>query len=800
MKDLEKPLLGDIEPKSRLFSNEYIEDSAIRLKYKKVSDDQIKIDIANVVNNASTNSTEMSTFAGSSDVAKDEKFVEVNFTPFFQRFASVKGFPPSIDHTILEDEFCKLHDTQSLLWIQLFSATVGFMSSCVGFTYTASSFEGIGVQALVPAVYFCVGGVLLVFSFGVWKARHRVLAVDEALVLLEDGNREFANKVKHLLPEEIYNLIKESLETGEGAGGSQSNSISLMGFKHPAITTLEKSKQDFLEKSWIMSGTRKLFLAMVFCIVLVLAVFPYSYQWWLRGKGKRHLVYAVKANAILRFLHVVVPMMLCITTQGLYFSDLVFIVIPFTSVTFFMLTTFYTETFLEKGIADDYECGDPFDCETAENSEGCSYEDSYPVYLALWQNQFFAGFGLLFAAVALLNRRTSEYQTRKSFVQNVLLKLRIVADDDIFKQQKAAAHSPFDPKNLKIAYTLEARGGGGTTLEQPGIVKEGQFRFCYKKKTNLNGEKINDKIKLGKGAAGTVYKGEYDVKFFKDVSCEPTMVALKEFKKKPGLFDEVCREANALHQQHHDNIVHFYGVGVREGSVYYIMELMEGSLYQATHESKFKHYKVWRKNPVLFYQVVLGIVIGMDAAHRRKLAHGDLKPGNILVSEDFSVKISDFGFARLSKVEDDAELTGTSSYMAPELLTYNKETVNYLAADVYSFGIMLWEMYAQQKPYEGRHFINCTELTKQVKFSEMRPDNWRSFEETNRTDPIPSCTTGSVEVPLLRVIRRCWSQNPNDRPSFSKLKEEIKGNPDLFRFDVTETRSNPELGRSFSLE
>jgi len=244
---------------------------------------------------------------------------------------------------------------------------------------------------------------------------------------------------------------------------------------------------------------------MVVCIVLILALFPYSYQWWLRGKGKQHLVYTVKASAILRFVHVVVPMMLCITTQGLYFSDLVKIVIPFTLFTTTMLTIFYTEEFLEKGLADDYGCGDPFDCDTEFNSVECSYEDSYPAYLALWQNDFFAVAGVLFAVLALLNRRANEYDKRIVFVQNFLLQLRIDADADIFNHQKSAAETPFLKKNLKIEQILG--WGHAWTVKSDRI-------------------KSNFDDLIGSGTFGKVYKGQYDVNSFKTPNIKPTMVAL----------------------------------------------------------------------------------------------------------------------------------------------------------------------------------------------------------------------------------------------------------------------------------
>ncbi|KAA3459683.1 serine/threonine-protein kinase HT1-like [Gossypium australe] len=138
---------------------------------------------------------------------------------------------------------------------------------------------------------------------------------------------------------------------------------------------------------------------------------------------------------------------------------------------------------------------------------------------------------------------------------------------------------------------------------------------------------------------------------------------------------------------------------------------------------------------------------------RRKLAfkvivHRDVKTENMLLDKTRTVKIADFGVARVeaSNPNDMTGETGTLGYMAPEVLNgnpYNRK------CDVYSFGICLWEIYCCDMPYPDLSF---SEVTSAVVRQNLRPE-------------IPRCCPSS----LANVMKRCWDANPDKRPEMDEV-------------------------------
>ncbi|KAF8389854.1 hypothetical protein HHK36_024371 [Tetracentron sinense] len=147
-------------------------------------------------------------------------------------------------------------------------------------------------------------------------------------------------------------------------------------------------------------------------------------------------------------------------------------------------------------------------------------------------------------------------------------------------------------------------------------------------------------------------------------------------------------------------------------------------------------------------QLALDLARGLSYLHSKKIVHRDVKTENMLLDKTRTLKIADFGVARVeaSNPNEMTGETGTLGYMAPEVLNgnpYNRK------CDVYSFGICLWEIYCCDMPYPDLSF---SEVTSAVVCQNLRPE-------------IPRCCPSS----LANVMKRCWDANPDKRPEMKEV-------------------------------
>ncbi|WKA06464.1 hypothetical protein VitviT2T_024361 [Vitis vinifera] len=222
------------------------------------------------------------------------------------------------------------------------------------------------------------------------------------------------------------------------------------------------------------------------------------------------------------------------------------------------------------------------------------------------------------------------------------------------------------------------------------------IRYSYshlKKITN------NFKNKLGQGGFGSVYKG---------ILQSGRIVAVKVLVMSKANGQDFINEIATIGRIHHVNIVQLVGFCVEGSKWALIYDFMpNGSL------DKFIFLKGEKNIPLSWdrlYKIALGVAHGIKYLHQgcdMQILHFDIKPHNILLDEDFTPKVSDFGLAKLySTNESVVSLTaarGTLGYIALELFYKNVGHVSY-KADVYSFGMLLMEMVGKQ-----RHFSRCEE-------------------------------------------------------------------------------------------
>src|ERR1700677_3528951 len=234
----------------------------------------------------------------------------------------------------------------------------------------------------------------------------------------------------------------------------------------------------------------------------------------------------------------------------------------------------------------------------------------------------------------------------------------------------------------------------------------------------------------GTGGMGDVYKA-------RDTRLE-RFVALKQLKSNQN--QRFRKEALAIAALNHPNICQVYDVGEN----YLIMEFVEGKpLYGPLPEQDA-------------IKLAAQIILALEEAHARGILHRDLKPGNILLTENGSVKLIDFGLAKSFNVDpsdatmsSESNVVGTVAFMAPEQAQGHQVDAR---SDIFSFGAVLYEILSGKRAFQG-------DSTAAV------------FTALLRDDPAPL----PVSPRMQQIVNRCLAKKPDDRfRSLVELKAEFE--------------------------
>ena len=219
-------------------------------------------------------------------------------------------------------------------------------------------------------------------------------------------------------------------------------------------------------------------------------------------------------------------------------------------------------------------------------------------------------------------------------------------------------------------------------------------------------------------------------------------VAIKILKEEylgdPGFRERFRTEAKNAALVNHEGIANVFDYGEEEGSAYLVMELVPGEALSTVLERE----KILPASRVL--AIVAQTAAALHQAHLAGLVHRDIKPGNLLITPDGTVKITDFGIARLADqvpLTATGQVMGTVQYLAPEQAGGKPASP---ATDLYSLGIVAYEALAGKRPFRGESQVAIA----MAQIKETPPE-------------LPT----SIPEPVRRLVMSCMAKKPEGRPA-----------------------------------
>ncbi|MBR2860786.1 MAG: Stk1 family PASTA domain-containing Ser/Thr kinase [Clostridia bacterium] len=270
--------------------------------------------------------------------------------------------------------------------------------------------------------------------------------------------------------------------------------------------------------------------------------------------------------------------------------------------------------------------------------------------------------------------------------------------------------------------------------------------------------------KIGTGGTSIVYKARR--------LADDKIVAIKVIRDELDNINEHERrfrlEAAALAKMSHRNVRRILAVGQWDSSLYMVTEYIDGETLKdiIAEEGALNVKKA--------VDYALQIVAGIEHAHRRDIIHRDIKPQNIIVAKDGTVKIVDFGIARMTsqttRTMAGKDVVGSVHYLSPEQA---RGTQIDARSDIYSFGILLYQMFTGRVPFDGSEPVSI------------------AMKHINQTPEPPISVNPSIPKGINDIILKCIQKRPDARYQTASLLRE-----DLLLFVANPNGFNVELERA----
>jgi serine/threonine-protein kinase len=240
--------------------------------------------------------------------------------------------------------------------------------------------------------------------------------------------------------------------------------------------------------------------------------------------------------------------------------------------------------------------------------------------------------------------------------------------------------------------------------------------------------------RLARGGMSTVYLAT-DQRLERDVALK---VLHPHLVNDGNFLDRLGREAKAAAKLSHPHVVGVLDQGSDGPTAYLVMEYIKGHTLRDVIKEK------GALSPRLALALIDPVVEGLGAAHTAGLIHRDIKPENVLIADDGRIKVGDFGLARaVTTSTSTGALIGTVAYLSPELVLGRTADAR---SDIYSVGIMLYEMITGKQPFDG-------EVPIQV-----------AYQHVNSSVEAPSADVPGLATEVDELVQWCTARDPEQRP------------------------------------
>lgn len=275
---------------------------------------------------------------------------------------------------------------------------------------------------------------------------------------------------------------------------------------------------------------------------------------------------------------------------------------------------------------------------------------------------------------------------------------------------------------------------------------------------------------LGAGGMANVYKAT-DMKENRPVAVK---VLRAEFMNNADLVRRFKNESKAISVLDHPNIVKVYDINITEKLSYIVMEYVEGIT--------LKDYMNYRKQPLTVKETmhfVRQTLLALQHAHEKGIVHRDVKPQNIMLLQNGSIKVMDFGIARFSRSENQTvtdKAIGSVHYISPEQAKGERTDAR---TDIYSVGVMLYEMLSGRLPFDGDGAVSIAIM-----------------QISEKPKPLAEIAP-QTPAGLRQITEKAMEKDPDKRYQSAQEMlaaiEEFKRNPSIqFAYEYRSAEDNPE--------
>jgi serine/threonine-protein kinase len=253
--------------------------------------------------------------------------------------------------------------------------------------------------------------------------------------------------------------------------------------------------------------------------------------------------------------------------------------------------------------------------------------------------------------------------------------------------------------------------------------------------------------RLGAGGMAEVFRG-FDTVLNRHVAIK---ILAPQYARDVSFVDRFRREAQAAARLNHPNVVAVYDSGSDDGTHFIVMEFVEG---RTLADFLAKGGKL---APAKATEIAERIADALQAAHAQGVIHRDVKSANVMVTREGTVKVMDFGIARMAEgdnVTQTAAVLGTASYLSPEQAQGRPVDAR---SDIYSLGVVLYEMLTGGVPFVGDTAVAV------------------AYKHVQETPPLPSTKNPEVPPALDAVVMRAMAKNPANRyQTAAEFREDLE--------------------------